>query len=148
MSTSMDNFEQHLMQKYPDLFYKNNSGELECPCGVWVPPGWEKIVDNLCGSIYSYIYKTKKYSEGKYTSPPEIKIDQIKEKFAGLRFYYSGGDDQISGMVYLAEYICEKTCEVTGEPGVLCNRAAWYKTLSLDILDQPPYNGYKPVDKR
>ena len=50
----MDNFEQHLMQKYPDLFYKNKSGELECPCGAWVPPGWEKTVDDLCGAIIQY----------------------------------------------------------------------------------------------
>lgn len=141
------NFEKYLMEKYPKLFYSKENGELQCPCGVWVPSGWEKIVDHLCGSIYSYIYKTKIYSEGKYISPPEIKIDQIKEKFAGLRFYYSGGDDKISGMVYLAEYICGKTCEVTGNPGVLCDRAGWYKTLSLDILAESSYNGYKPVDK-
>ena len=43
----MENFEQYLMSNYPDLFYKNESGELECPCGAWVPQGWEKTVDDF-----------------------------------------------------------------------------------------------------
>ena len=54
----MDNeidFEQKLMQKYPDLFCKNEDGSLNCPCGIWVPVGWQKIVDDLCGAINDYI---------------------------------------------------------------------------------------------
>lgn len=201
MLISMDNFEQHLMQKYPELFYEKQNGELECPCGVWVPQGWEKIVDDLCCTINDYIKCTyrqgqeilsKKYylwyiphfllirihyrvikffpKLNNYESnkpfynflqklysnalkhskwikihPPEVKIDQIKEKFGGLRFYYSGGNEQISGMVYMAEHLCSKTCEVSGEEGSLCSRGGWVKTLSSDILEQQPYSGYKPV---
>lgn len=143
----MRDFEKYLMEKYPNLFYKKEDGNLECPCGVWVPDGWQQIVDNLCGSLYSYIYKTKTYKNGEYFSPPEIKIDQIKEKFAGLRFYYSGGDEQIKGMISLAEYICEKTCEVSGKQGTLHSRNGWLKTLSPEIAQTEQYQNYKPVDK-
>lgn len=67
-----------------------------------------------------------------YKKIPPVKIDQIKEKFGTLRFYYSGGDEVISGMVMLAEFLSGKTCQHTGQPGDLCVKKSgyrWYKTL-------------------
>ena len=43
-----------------------------------------------------------------------IRVAQIKEKFGGLRFYYDGGDDQISGMVTMAESWADSSCEKCG----------------------------------
>jgi hypothetical protein len=39
---------------------------------------------------------------------PPVQIDQVKEKFGTLRFYYSGGDAEVDGMVKFAEYLCNK----------------------------------------
>jgi hypothetical protein len=50
-------------------------------------------------------------------SIPQVTLDQVKEKFGTLRFYYSGGDDYISGMVSLAESMTGVTCEECGNPG-------------------------------
>lgn len=57
-----------------------------------------------------------------------IHIDQIKEKFGGLRFYYSGGDDEIAGMVRMAESMSYRLCEVCGSPG-RPNKEGWIQTL-------------------
>jgi hypothetical protein len=198
----MDNFEEHLMKKYPDLFYTNEAGELECPCGVWVPQGWQTIIDELCGSIvnhtkhtykidrkiiskqyylwnsiakfldwshkrlyiklfpqlnkweynkpfFSFVekFRSRSYKCVKYyrVNPPGIKIDQIKEKFGGLRFYYSGVDEQIAGMVLFAEHLCNKTCEVSGEQGELCSNGHWYKTLAPKLREEEHYKSYKPT---
>ena len=197
----MENLEQYLIKKYPDLFHKNKSGELECPCGAWVPSGWEKIVDDLCGAITQYtkgsyslnsevtnnayyfwkgcasfldwchrkfIKVFPKYNKWEYNKsvftfiekfrqryykclkynkvyPPSVKIDQIKEKFSSLRFYITGGDKQIQGMIQMAEYISNRTCEVTGNAGVICSRNGWYKTLSPELLKEGAYEGYKPI---
>lgn len=198
----MENFQQYLMDKYPDLFHKNEEGKPVCPCGVWVPEGWHTIVDELCGCIQAYIKGTSR-SERKvlskwyyfwntlkvvleefhlfiilklfkrlntskfnapwsklknklirkagrhikyvYKHPPEVKIDQVKEKFGGLRFYISGGDKEVQGMIYFAEYLCSKTCEVSGEKGELCVRGAWFKTLASKITETDIYKGYIPV---
>lgn len=196
-------FEQKLMNKYPDLFYKKEDESLECPCGAWVPEGWETIVDELCGSINNYVKNThrleskiisKKYYfwrgigklldwghrrflklfpklnkweynkpfysfvekfrqrsykcvEFYYVYPPAVKIDQVKEKFGELRFYYSGGDKEVAGMVRFAEYLCNQTCEVSGEKGELCRRGGWYKTLSKNTLNSDVYKEYKPVKR-
>ena len=48
---------------------------------------------------------------------PQVTLDQVKEKFGTLRFYYSGGDDYISGMVSLAESMTGVTCESCGNVG-------------------------------
>lgn len=79
--------------------------------------------------------------------PPEVKIDQIKEKFGELRFYYSGGDQQVAGMVSFAEYLCRQTCELSGEKGELYIRRHWLKTLSAKAAESDSYKGYVPVDK-
>lgn len=161
-------FEQKIMDKYPDLFYKNEDGTLYCPCGVGGREDWEPIIEDLCGSIDSYIksvYRldrevtgkmyyvwaslewlarkvhlrfTKlfpKYNKWEYNKQifnfihhqltnrkiknckwnqihcPPVQIDQVKEKFGTLRFYYSGGDAQVDGMVKFAEYLCNKKNE-------------------------------------
>jgi len=50
-------------------------------------------------------------------SIPQVTLDQVKEKFGTLRFYYSGGDDYIGGMVSLAESMTGVTCESCGNIG-------------------------------
>ena len=69
-------------------------------------------------------YKEKRLGEivaGNFRQVPElipqVTLDQVKEKFGTLRFYYSGGDDYISGMVSLAESLTGVTCESCGNVG-------------------------------
>jgi hypothetical protein len=50
-------------------------------------------------------------------SIPQVTLDQVKEKFGTLRFYYSGGDDAIDGMVQMAESMSGVTCEGCGNLG-------------------------------
>jgi hypothetical protein len=50
-------------------------------------------------------------------SIPQVTLDQVKEKFGTLRFYYSGGDDIIDGMVRMAESMTGVTCESCGNVG-------------------------------
>ena len=60
-------------------------------------------------------------------SIPQVTLDQVKEKFGTLRFYYQGGDDYISGMVSLAESMTAVTCENCGNPGS-CRGGGWIHT--------------------
>lgn len=57
-----------------------------------------------------------------------VVVAQIKEKFGGLRFYYDGGDEQVSGMVRMAEAWAGAVCEECGKPGKSRN-SGWVKTL-------------------
>jgi hypothetical protein len=57
----------------------------------------------------------------------QVTLDQVKEKFGTLRFYYTGGDDYISGMVTMAESMSGVTCEECGKPGTRTS-GGWIKT--------------------
>ncbi len=57
-----------------------------------------------------------------------IGIEQIKEKFGGLRFYYHGGDNHIDGMVTMAEVWAGQTCETCGDKGKRRD-GGWVRTL-------------------
>jgi hypothetical protein len=57
-----------------------------------------------------------------------IRVEQIKEKFGGLRFYYQGGDEHIDGMVAMAEVWAGHTCETCGNKGDRRN-GGWVRTL-------------------
>lgn len=59
---------------------------------------------------------------------PQVVALQVKEKYGGLRFYYTGGDDVIEGMVSLAETLSFRTCEICGSPGKP-RRDGWVRTL-------------------
>jgi hypothetical protein len=65
------------------------------------------------------------------TIPPEVtqvEVQQIKEKFGGLRFYYSGGNDEIHGMVTMAESWAGVACEECGAIGERRD-GGWIRTL-------------------
>jgi hypothetical protein len=57
-----------------------------------------------------------------------IEVQQIKEKFGGLRFYYDGGDERISGLVDMAETWANHTCETCGNKGQK-RSGGWVRTL-------------------
>lgn len=81
-------------------------------------------------------YKEKRLSEviaGDFRpvpeSIPQVTLDQVKEKFGTLRFYYTGGDDYIRGMVSLAESMSGVTCEGCGGPASTGNDGSWMRTI-------------------
>lgn len=76
--------------------------------------GWHAIIDKLVKTVE--------------LDPVPVTIEQIKEKFGGLRFYYSGGSEHTHKAVRLAEDECAKTCEFCGEPGTERN-LPWIRTL-------------------
>ena len=63
-----------------------------------------------------------------YDRVEHVQVRQIKEKFGGLRFYYDGGDEQVFGMVRMAESWASTICEQCGEPGKL-RGGGWIQTL-------------------
>jgi hypothetical protein len=56
---------------------------------------------------------------------------QVKEKFAGLRFYSSGGNEVTHAMIEKYSKLSSETCEITGGKGYLHEKNGWYKTLSI-----------------
>ena len=55
-----ESFERQLMDKYPQLFNKDENGNtLPSSCGIGGQPEWRGILDDLCGAIVAYIENTR-----------------------------------------------------------------------------------------
>lgn len=69
-------------------------------------------------------------------NPVYFQLDQVKEKFGGLRFYFSGGDDYIEGLVHLAECLSYKICEDCGTTHNVGTTKGWITTLCQDCYEK------------
>jgi hypothetical protein len=115
-----------LCEKYPKMMINRNLPMTEtCMCwGFTCGDGWFNILDQLMGNIQHHIDWKNRNGE----VVPQVTLDQVKEKFGTLRFYYTGGDEYISGLVSMAESMSGVTCEVCGNPGERVG-GGWITTL-------------------
>lgn len=94
-------FEQYLFQKYPDLFPKDENGDLlsqEYRCWNDCPKGWEDIIDNLCFSINTYV---KGYS--RFVPNPKRKISRFFWNFwskISRKFHYKSKIRQLGNRFF------------------------------------------------
>ena len=94
--------DKKLVEEFPSIF-KNRNGKITETCMAWgfdCGDGWYPLIRALCICI-------------KHTKQ-DVVADQVKEKYAGLRFYYSGGDRYIAGLVNMASTMSEYTCDECG----------------------------------
>lgn len=107
--------DEQLCKKYPKMFVNRNKTMQES-CMYWgfsCGDGWYTLIDELCGSIQSYIDQNSRPGR----EIPQVTVDQVKEKFGTLRFYTTGGDRLISGMIWFAESMSGRICETCGDVG-------------------------------
>lgn len=102
MSDQYEQFAKRMEERFPKMFEGRYGG---FACGE----GWWPMLETLCGVIQNHIDQNKDCSQ--------VVIEQIKEKFGTLRFYYQGGDEFIHGAVWLAESMSGQICESCGNPG-------------------------------
>ena len=124
---------EKLIQKYPKIFkqYEGNPGMVN-----WygVPQGWLLIIDKLCGAIQHYVDNTTRYINGNPTKPTQPTLTQMKEKFGSLRFYMEGSDDYVEGMISMAEYMCDNTCQECGAENDLGVTSGWISVLCRNCV--------------
>ena len=115
-----------LCEKYPKMMVNRNLPMTEtCMCwGFDCGDGWYNILDQLMGNIQHHI----DWKNRKEEVVAQVTLDQVKEKFGTLRFYYSGGDDAIDGMVRMAESMSGVTCEECSAPAQT-HGPGWIRTI-------------------
>jgi hypothetical protein len=117
MSEEYEVFAKQMEERFPKMFL-NPYG------GFAVGAGWYPILEKLCANIQHHI----DWKEKQGNPVPQVVVEQIKEKFGGLRFYYQGGDEQIHGMVRMAESWADIACEDCGGIGTR-RSGGWIRTL-------------------
>lgn len=143
MSPKLDKF---LCKTYPKLFVNRNA-DMRTTCMCWgfeCGDGWFWLIHNLCAAIQSHIDHT-------HPKPSQVIVDQVKEKFGRLRFYFSGGDDSVRGMVDFAEWLSGVVCEACGNTDMSTigqTTKCWYKTCCSGCIpallnNDPSVYGWK-----
>ena len=112
-------YTDYLKQVYPELYDNGNKYG-----GFAIGDGWFNIINQLSQNIQHHLKWKNKDAE---VVPPVV-IEQIKEKFGSLRFYYQGGDEYIAGLVSMAESMAGVTCEDCGSIGESRN-GGWIRVL-------------------
>lgn len=148
--------DHYLVRRYPAIF-KNRFGDIRETCMAWgfeCGDGWFNILNHACHlithhikhieeqnrdtekylkqiadgeKVYDWVMKKYEAGELKVVPVPMFVASQVKEKFGTLRFYYSGGDDYIDGVVNMTESMSGATCEVCGAPGTVGGQG-WIST--------------------
>jgi hypothetical protein len=118
--------DEYLCKVFPKIFAERNLPMQETAMcwGFDCGDGWFNIINQLCQNIQHHIDWKNKEKE----VVAQVVVSQVKEKYGTLRFYYSGGDDTIDGMVSMAESISGVTCETCGDVGISTNEG-WIKVL-------------------
>ena len=119
-----------LCTKYSKIFKNRDMTILETPIawGLECDDGWYDLISMLCHNIQSYVdWKSSTLSSEERVSLQPV-ADQVKQKFGGLRFCVTGGDETIEGMIRMAESMSYKLCECCGNKGNL-RSGSWIKVL-------------------
>lgn len=108
--------QQKLYDDFPDLYQQRHwSIQASCmPWGMECGSGWEPLI--------------RKLSEDITAIAPDVQASQVKEKFGGLRFYFSGGNDEVYELVNAAEDESYKICENCGSRDGVTQSKGWIKT--------------------
>lgn len=119
MSPDLD---EALCRDFPEL-YADRHADMRSTAMCWgfcCGDGWEPLIRKLSEKL------TKLCAD----FPPENrpKAMQVKEKFGGLRFYISHGNDAIFDAIAEAEAESRKTCENCGAPGKMRRNKYWVYT--------------------
>lgn len=113
------NLEELYFNTFPDLFDKRVDG-FACY------DGWDSILWDICCTVNEVNRKI-------LDSEKKIKVQQIKEKFGGLRFYISAVPEEYCNEVFKAidraERKSYRTCEMCGRWGKIQNDLNWIKCL-------------------
>lgn len=103
---------EYLIDKYPKVFedYHGNPGRVNWSC----PEGWIDVVDEMIDHIQNHIDNHNKWAKTDGDKIEQLTCLQIKEKFGGLRFYTSGGDEYCYGIVSFVEAYSYEICQDCG----------------------------------
>ena len=103
-----------LTWRYPWLTVYNWRNEKRYYTTIWASPrdgGWNKA---FFWQMMEDIRKAAK-EDGILK---ELKTDDYKSKYGGLRFYVSGATRKVDEIIHEYEYLSEAICECCGEPDV------------------------------
>ncbi len=113
------------MSTFPLIFQGKDKPITESliPFGLECGNGWFSLINDLCIRMQDYL--------DKHPEVEQVEATQVKEKYGGLRFYVSGGDEATDKMIAEAERDSYAICEKCGSTVGVHQTKGWIQTLCL-----------------
>lgn len=116
-----DELENALAEEFPFMRWVPEDGGrwigIFCEC----EDGWYPLIREMCREIATSFEKTG--------APADIVVEQVKQKYGELRFYFRSNNPLIQTIVDKYEDRSGEVCEVCGQPGCLRPDLFWTQTL-------------------
>ena len=119
-----------LIDKYPKIFETGAGLENE-PFSHYhfeCDDGWFDLINTLCRAIQGHVDWKVRNMDKESAEEFQVVAGQVKEKFGSLRFYVSGGDDYIAGLITMAESVSGMICESCGDKATV-RTTGWIKNI-------------------
>jgi len=119
----------------PIIYHGKNGKPSQYPIamfGLECRSGWYETILQLILDIKIHLEENREsYPE----FVKEITVDQIKEKFGGLRFYTNYSDKTIDTLISEAEEKCWRICEFCGSTEDIGHTTGWITTICKKCHD-------------
>ena len=112
-----------LYQLCPNVYY-NNENDLY---GIETGNGWYDLIEKLSLKLEQILLSMPEEERKRY------RAIQVKQKFGGLRFYFSNYTPEISSHIVEAENKSMFICEVCGEAGEMIGSAIMRVRCAIHI---------------
>ena len=133
--------ENYLKTTFPKLYTECGEQSTFTLVGFECDDGWFRLIYWLSRYLQEYIDQQNEYAQKypeHYLPVKQIKVLQVKEKFATLRFYVRDGNERTEAIISFAEYLSGFICESTGKTNnIAVNKKGWYKTQYIDNTKNP-----------
>ena len=143
---------KYLFKKYPKLFPTKERKNLQVSLmgfGFMCNDGWFDLINALSRHIQDHVdYKNKTNKEKGIKEVFQPTVQEVKEKFGGLRYYISPGDDVIFGLTWFSEELSFHICENCGNKGKQRVVMGWCYTLCDDCFKKKKEEKDKQFGKR
>lgn len=107
-----DEFNHRLMTDFPTILQ-----DYTC---IDVPDGWQNLTLDLLSKLEAHAK----------VNCPDLRVEQVKSKYAALRCYLSNADRFSEAWVREAELESANLCETCGEPGKCSRRGrGWIEVM-------------------
>ena len=140
--------EDKIVNDFPGMFkHRDNLKASLMAFGFECNDGWFDLIHNLCRDINAFY-------NGKI--PEQFYVQQVKEKFGGLRFYVSCAPEEVFNMIHAAEGHSYSICENCGKEhqpsegeytSFYRDALPWIVTLCDECLDKHIAKIYNRIRK-
>ena len=138
--------QNYLIKKFPKLYTECGENHPFTLFGFECNDGWFRLILWLSRYLQDYIDEQNRWAQkypDKYLPVKQIKVVQVKEKFATLRFYTSGGNERTEAIISFVEYMSGYVCEETGKTdNIAVNKKGWSKTQHIDGTKNPKHYNF------